>query len=64
MNYVETVFLQRFKKALTERQGLVISTMTAGCTSWDEYLRQLGALYGLQEAEAIADNIKEEMNKE
>lgn len=63
MNHAETVFFQRFKKALEARHDVIVTAVTSGL-SYEEYLKHCGFLHGLQEANDIADEIKNEMNKE
>lgn len=64
MNYAETVFFQRFVKALQARGDTIAADTVTGVETWDAYLKNVGYISGLQEALAIASNLKEEMSKE
>jgi hypothetical protein len=64
VNYAETVFFQRFVKALQARADTIAADTVAGVETWDAYLKNIGYISGLQEALAIASILNKEMSKE
>lgn len=64
MNRFDVIFYTRMKKMLEERHAVILSNIGQGMPTWEDYIKNVGCLYGLQEANEMAEIIKEEMAKE